>query len=145
MVIHKKRSDGPRINPSFLKALQFIANVYFRKTLTMKNTKQNNRSKPNNNQPDDTDAKIRSLLRYVDYLYYRDPIGTVVGIGLIILTAPIWYPISLLIKYRQLIIVSIIMLTLIYIPIKVYDHYIEEPKREAVLIKAKEVKDKASH
>lgn len=110
--------------------------------------RKNNQSfhhEPNNNQPDDSDAKIRSLSRYVDYLYYRDPIGTVVGIVLIILTAPIWYPIGLLIKYRSLIIVSIIMLTLIYIPIKVYDHYIEEPKREAVLIKAKEVKDKASH
>ena len=110
----------------------------------MKNTKQNNRSKPNNNQPDDTDAKIRSLSRYVDYLYYRDPIGTVMGIALLLITAPIWYPIGLLIKYRSLIIVSIIMLTIIYIPIKVYDHYIEEPKREAVLIKAKEVKDKSS-
>lgn len=106
---------------------------------------QNTRGKPQNTQLDDTDAKIRSLSRYVDYLYYRDPIGTVVGSALIILTAPIWYPIGLLIKYRSLIIVSIIMLTLIYIPIKVYDHYIEEPKREAVLIKAKEVKDKASH
>lgn len=103
------------------------------------------RSKPNNNQPDDTDVKIRSLSRYIDYLYYRDPIGTVMGITLLLITDPIWYPIGLLIKYRSLIIVSIIMLTLIYIPIKVYDHYIEEPKREAVLIKAKEVKDKASH
>ena len=103
------------------------------------------RNKPQNTQLDDTDAKIRSLSRYVDYLYYRDPIGTVMGITLLLITAPIWYPIGLLIKYRSLIIVSIIMLTLIYIPIKVYDHYIEEPKREAVLIKAKEVKDKASH
>lgn len=113
----------------------------------MKNPKQDfrNRNKPYNNQPDDSDAKIRSLLRYVNYLYYRDPIGTVIGIALIILTAPIWYPIGLLIKYRSLIIVSIIMLTIIYIPIKVYDHYIEEPKREAVLIKAKEVEDRISH
>lgn len=111
----------------------------------MKNLKRNISGKSQNNQLDDTDAKIRSLSRYIDYLYYRDPIGTVVGIALIILTAPIWYPIALLIKYRSLIIVSIIMLTIIYIPIKVYDHYIEEPKREAVLIKAKEVKDKASH
>lgn len=112
----------------------------------MTNRKNNHcyQSKPQNTQLDDTDAKIRSLSRYVDYLYYRDPIGTVVGIVLIILTAPIWYPIGLLIKYRQLIIVSIIMLTIIYIPIKVYDHFIEEPKREAVLIKAKEVKDRIS-
>ena len=111
----------------------------------MKNLKRNISGKPQNNQPDDTDAKIRSLSRYVDYLYYRDPIGTVIGITLIILTAPIWYPTGLLIKYRSLIIVSIIMLAMILVPIKVYDHYIEEPKREAVLIKAKEVKDKASH
>ena len=66
----------------------------------MKNFKQDfrNRNKPQNTQPDDTDAKIRSLSRYVDWLYYRDPIGTVVGIALVILTAPIWYPIGLLIK-----------------------------------------------
>lgn len=103
-----------------------------------------NHSKQQNTQLDDTDAKIRSLSRYVDWLYYRDPIGTVVGIALLLITAPIWYPIGLLIKYRSLIIVSIIMLTLIYIPIKVYDHYIEEPKRESVLIKPKEFKDKSS-
>lgn len=102
---------------------------------------QNNRNKPQNNQPDDTDAKIRSLSRYVDWLYYRDPIGTVVGIGLVILTAPIWYPIGLLIKYRQLIVVGIIMLAMTQCSIKVYDHYIGEPKRDAVLIKSNQTKD----
>ena len=107
----------------------------------MKNTKQNNRSKTNNNQPDDTDAKIRSLSRYVDWLYYRDPIGTVVGIVLIILTAPIWYPIGLLIKYRQLVMFVIITAALTQCSIKVYDHYIEEPKRDAVLIKQNETRD----
>ena len=86
------------------------------------------RNKPQNNQPDDTDAKIRSLSRYVDWLYYRDPIGTVVGIVLIILTAPIWYPIGLLIKYRQLIMFVVISTALVQCSIKVYDHYIEEPK-----------------
>lgn len=109
---------------------------------------KNNQSfhhEPNNNQPDDTDAKIRSLSRYVDYLYYRDPIGTVVGIALIILTAPIWYPIGLLIKYRALIMIAFISLALTCIPIKVYDHYIGKPQRESVLIKAKEVKDRTSH
>lgn len=113
--------------------------------MSIRKNNRRNHDEPQNTQPDDNDAKIRSLSRYVDWLYYRDPIGTVVGIVLIILTAPIWYPIGLLIKYRALIIVSIIMLTIIYIPIKVYDHFIEEPKREAVLIKAKEVKDRISH
>ena len=107
----------------------------------MKNPKQNNRSKPQNNQPDDTDAKIRSLSRYVDWLYYRDPIGTVVGIVLIILTAPIWYPIGLLIKYRQMIIVSILVLAMTQCSIKVYDHYVGKAEREAVLIKSSETKD----
>lgn len=106
--------------------------------------RKNNRSfhhEPNNNQPDDTDAKIRSLSRYVDWLYYRDPIGTVVGFALIILTAPIWYPIGLLIKYRQLIMFVVISATMIQCSIKVYDHHIGKPKREAVLIKSKEIKD----
>lgn len=102
---------------------------------------QDNRGKPQNTQPDDTDAKIRSLSRYVDWLYYRDPIGTVVGIVLIILTAPIWYPIGLLIKYRQLIIFVVISAALVQCSIKVYDHYIEEPQREAVLIKSNQTKD----
>ncbi len=106
--------------------------------------RKNNRSfhhEPNNNQPDDTDAKIRSLSRYVDWLYYQDPIGTVVGIVLIILTAPIWYPIGLLIKYRQLIMFVVISATMIQCSIKVYDHHIGEPKRESVLIKPNETKD----
>lgn len=107
----------------------------------MKNTKQNNRSKPNNNQPDDTDAKIRSLSRYVDYLYYRDPIGTVVGIVLIILTAPIWYPIGLLIKYRQLVIVSILVLAMTQCSIKTIDLYVGKDERESVLIKSNQTKD----
>lgn len=141
MLIHKKRSNELRINPSLLKALPFIANVYFRKTLTMKNTKQNNHSKPNNNQPDDTDAKIRSLSRYVDYLYYQDPIGTVVGIVLIILTAPIWYPIGLLIKYRQLVVVSILVLAMTQCSIKTYDLYVDKDERESVLIKSNQTKD----
>lgn len=103
--------------------------------------RKNIHRKPNNNQPDDTDAKIRSLSRYVDYLYYRDPIGTVVGIALIILTAPIWYPIALLIKYRQLIMFVVISAALTQCSIKVYDHYIEKPKRDAVLIKSNETRD----
>ena len=100
-----------------------------------------NHSKQQNTQLGDTDAKIRSLSRYVDYLYYRDPIGTVVGFALIILTAPIWYPIGLLIKYRQLIMFVVISATMIQCSIKVYDHHIGKPKREAVLIKSKEIKD----
>lgn len=102
---------------------------------------QNNRNKPQNNQPDDTDAKIRSLSRYVDWLYYRDPIGTIMGIILLLITAPIWYPIGLLIKYRQLIMFVVISTTMIQCSIKVYDHHIGKPKREAVLIKSKEIKD----
>lgn len=100
-----------------------------------------NHSKQQNTQPDDTVAKIRSLSRYVDYLYYRDPIGTVVGFALIILTAPIWYPIGPLIKYRQLIMFVVISATMIQCSIKVYDHHIGEPKRESVLIKPNETKD----
>lgn len=111
----------------------------------MKNLKRNISGKPQNTQRNNVDPKVRTLARLVEYSYHRYPVSTVVAIVLAIITAPIWYPIGLLIKYRALIIVSIIMLTIIYIPIKVYDHYIEEPKREAVLIKAKEVKDKASH
>ena len=111
----------------------------------MKNLKRNISGKPQNTQRNNVDPKVRTLARLAEYSYHRYPVSTVVAIVLAIITAPIWYLIGLLIKYRSLIIVSIIMLTLIYIPIKVYDHYIEEPKRGAVLIKAKEVKDKASH
>lgn len=114
----------------------------------MKNLKEDHRcyqskqrNKPQNNQPDDTDAKIRSLSRYVDWLYYRDPIGTIMGIVLLLITAPIWYPIGLLIKYRQLIIVSIIVLAMTQCSIKVYDHYVGKAEREAVLIKSSETKD----
>lgn len=106
--------------------------------------RKNNQSfhhEPNNNQPDDTDAKIRSLSRYVDWLYYRDPIGTVIGIVLIILTAPIWYPIGLLIKYRQLVIVSILMLAMTQCSIKTYDLYVDKDERESVLIKSNQTKD----
>ena len=106
--------------------------------------RKNNQSfhhEPNNNQPDDTDAKIRSLSRYVDYLYYRDPIGTVVGIMLIILTAPIWYPIGLLIKYRQLIVVSILVLAMTQCSIKTIDLYVGKDERESVLIKSNQTKD----
>lgn len=102
---------------------------------------QNNRSKPNNNQLDDTDAKIRSLSRYVDWLYYQNPIGTVVGIVLIILTAPIWYPIGLLIKYRQLVVVSILVLVMTQCSIKTYDLYVDKDERESVLIKSNQTKD----
>ena len=106
--------------------------------------RKNNQSfhhEPNNNQPDDTDAKIRSLLRYVDYLYYRDPIGTVVGIALVILTAPIWYPIGLLIKYRQLVVVSILVLVMTQCSIKTIDIYVDKDERESVLIKSNQTKD----
>lgn len=111
----------------------------------MKNLKRNISGKPQNTQRNNVDPKVRTLARLAEYSYHRYPVSTVVAIVLAIITAPIWYPIGLLIKYRALIIVSIIMLTIIYIPIKVYDHFIEEPKREAVLIKAKEVKDRISH
>lgn len=106
--------------------------------------RKNNQSfhhEPNNNQPDDTDAKIRSLSRYVDYLYYQDPIGTVVGIVLVILTAPIWYPIGLLIKYRQLVIVSILVLVMTQCSIKTIDLYVGKDERESVLIKSNQTKD----
>lgn len=106
--------------------------------------RKNNQSfhhEPNNNQPDDTDAKIRSLSRYVDYLYYRDPIGTVVGIALVILTAPIWYLIGLLIKYRQLIVVSILVLAMTQCSIKTIDLYVGKDERESVLIKSNQTKD----
>ena len=106
--------------------------------------RKNNQSfhhEPNNNQPDDTDAKIRSLSRYVDWLYYQDPIGTVVGIVLIILTAPIWYPIGLLIKYRQLVIVSILVLVMTQCSIKTIDLYVDKDERESVLIKSNQTKD----
>lgn len=106
--------------------------------------RKNNQSfhhEPNNNQPDDTDAKIRSLSRYVDWLYYQDPIGTVVGIVLIILTAPIWYPIGLLIKYRQLVIVSILVLAMTQCSIKTIDLYVGKDERESVLIKSNQTKD----
>lgn len=105
---------------------------------------QNNQRKPNNVQRKDVDPKIRTLARLVEYSYHRNPVSTVVVFALTIITTPIWYPIGLLIKYRQLIIVSIIMLALILIPIKVYDHYIGKPQRESVLIKPKEFKDKSS-
>ena len=102
---------------------------------------QDNRGKPQNTQLDDTDAKIRSLSRYVDWLYYRDPIGTVVGIVLIILTAPIWYPIGLLIKYRQLVIVSILVLVMTQCSIKTIGLYVGKDERESVLIKSNQTKD----
>lgn len=103
----------------------------------MKNLKRNISGKPQNTQRNNVDPKVRTLARLAEYSYHRYPVSTVVAIVLAIIMAPIWYPIGLLIKYRALIIVSIIMLTIIYIPIKVYDHFIEELKREAVLINSK--------
>lgn len=110
----------------------------------MKNLKRNISGKPQNTQRNNVDPKVRTLARLAEYSYHRYPVSTVVAIVLVIITAPIWYPIGLLIKYRALIIVSIIMLTIIYIPIKVYDHFIGKPQRESVLIKPKEFKDKSS-
>ena len=111
----------------------------------MKNLKRNISGKPQNTQRNNVDPKVRTLACLAEYSYHRNPISTVVIFGLAIITAPIWYPIGLLFKYRALIMIAFISLALTYIPIKVYDHYIGKPQRESVLIKAKEVKDRISH
>lgn len=110
----------------------------------MKNLKRNISGKPQNTQRNNVDPKVRTLARLTEYSYQRYPVSTVVIFGLAIITAPIWYPIGLLFKYRALIMIAFISLALTYIPIKVYDHYIGKPQRESVLIKAKEVKDRIS-
>lgn len=110
--------------------------------------RKNNRcyqSKQQNTQRKGVDPKVRTLALLAEYSYHRYPVSTVVVFALAIITAPIWYPIGLLIKYRALIMIAFISLALTYIPIKVYEHYIGKPQRETVLIKAKEVKDKTSH
>lgn len=111
----------------------------------MKNLKRNISGKPQNTQRNNVDPKVRTLARLAEYSYHRYPVSTVVIFALAIITAPIWYPIGLLFKYRALIMIAFISLALTYIPIKVYDHYIGKPQRESVLIKAKEVKDRISH
>ena len=111
----------------------------------MKNLKRNISGKPQNTQRNNVDPKVRTLARLAEYSYHRYPVSTVVIFTLAIITAPIWYPIGLLFKYRGLIMIAFIYLALTYIPIKVYDHYIGKPQRESVLIKAKEVKDRISH
>lgn len=111
----------------------------------MKNLKRNISGKPQNTQRNNVDPKVSTLARLAEYSYHRYPVSTVVIFALAIITAPIWYPIGLLFKYRALIMIAFISLALTYIPIKVYDHYIGKPQRESVLIKAKEVKDRISH
>lgn len=107
----------------------------------MKNLKRNISGKPQNTQRNNVDPKVRTLARLAEYSYHRNPISTVMGIALLLITAPIWYPIALLIKYRQLIIVSILVLAMTQCSVKVYDHYIGKTERESVLIKSNQTKD----
>lgn len=104
----------------------------------MKNSKsdfRNRKNKPYDTQHKSVDPKVRTLASLAEYSYHRNPISTVVVFTLAIITAPIWYPICFLIKNSQLVVVSILVLAMTQCSIKVYDHYIEEPKREAVIIR----------